>query len=587
MQDRVRGRKQKDGRDRKKENGLQLSESQEVEVRKEPVLEFEYWSDPKCGSKFKQLGPAKEQVCVSKDGRAKVQNKEETKKSEGVPNRSEIEEKRENEKENASTKNEVIQADSVVKKDGNENSENENSAMKSEKTLPINYTIVLSKTEDHESEGMSLDIQPATKLPLDKGSDNSSIAITVSGDSTILSDMELRSQLPDVNCAIIELPFKTSSFPKISLSEIPEMQSAGSSDTNISQGFSFPSIAAFPPSQANIGFGTYQGGVDYYTYFGEQHRVYLINGLNQCFASLPDQNTPLMSATFFNFAQDAVLRPLQTPPTYEGRNCQIGIDDNVHISGQHSVPSPFNVPLTNMLQRAVLIFPLPVLDAKSFQTATNFSCFGFQKLPRHASETSLSSFSPSLPSLSFKQPLCGPPLDVASCKGSTSTTQVSSLDVMNALLQNNSYSSNGTRQNTLSTNITAQGFTLPDSPFCPKQRLPNVPLSVSNIISYSLSMSKLDLFNFPSLEQGIVANKMRKSPQCINAQFLVNHQNGMSTTGNVNNTAQSNKVSCTNLLYFPYSFIELWESTFIGEDWSRGNEFANFILCRNINISDL
>ncbi|VIO87184.1 Uncharacterized protein BM_BM7746 [Brugia malayi] len=54
--DRVRGKK-KDGRDRKKETEQHFSETQDIEVPKEPILEFEYWNDPE----FKRLASTKEQ----------------------------------------------------------------------------------------------------------------------------------------------------------------------------------------------------------------------------------------------------------------------------------------------------------------------------------------------------------------------------------------------------------------------------------------------------------------------------------------------------------------------------------------------
>ncbi|VDO48391.1 unnamed protein product, partial [Brugia timori] len=59
--DRVRGKK-KDGRDRKKETEQHFSETQDIEVPKEPILEFEYWNDPE----FKRLASTKEQVGIFK-----------------------------------------------------------------------------------------------------------------------------------------------------------------------------------------------------------------------------------------------------------------------------------------------------------------------------------------------------------------------------------------------------------------------------------------------------------------------------------------------------------------------------------------
>ncbi|CAG9531657.1 unnamed protein product [Cercopithifilaria johnstoni] len=365
--DRVRGKKQKDGRDRKKENGLQSSKSLEIEVRKEPILEFEYWSDLKCDPKFKRLKSIKEQVSASKAGRARIQNKEESKKNEGVPKRSELEEKRENEKENAFAKDEVIEADSLIGKDSNKSSKNENNIAKSE-TSPVNCAAVLSKMENRESEGMGPNIQPATKLTLHKKSDASSTAMTGNG-ATILSEVELKSQSPSA--------------------------------------------------------------------------------------------------------------------------------------------------------------------------ATGFSCLGFQKLPRHASETSsLSSLSSYLLSSSSKPSLCS----------HTNTTLIRSPGVMNAPLQNNSCSSDGTAQNFLSANIAAPGFTLSDSSSCPKERLPNIAVPVNNIILDSLLVSKLDLLNFTSLEQGVVATKIQKTPQRINAQFPINIRNGMNSTGCVSNAAQSNKIGTDGAL---------------------------------------
>ncbi|KAL3982579.1 hypothetical protein ACH3XW_47705 [Acanthocheilonema viteae] len=499
--DRMRGKKQKNGRDRKKENELQLSESQKVEVRKEPVLEFEYWNDPKCNPKFKRPESTKEQVGTSKVGRAKTQNKEESKKNEGVSKRSELEDKRENE----FTKNEIMETNSVLEKDDNNSSKNENRAVESETVSPINCAAMLSKTENHKSEGI---IQPTIKPSLHKESDTPSTALTVNGTSTILPKVEFMTQSSGVSCPIVEHPPKMFPPPKISLSEI-------SANTNLSHILPFPVLSIPPPSQTNIGFGICQGGVGYYTHFGEQPQIYPISGLNQHVVSSPDQNIPVLSATSANFAQDSVLRPLQIPPTYEARSCQIGIND-VHISGQYSIPPPASAPLTDISQKTGPISSIPIFDSKSFETPTSFSCFGFQKLPQHASETSsLSSLSSSLSSSSSKPSPRNLPLDITS-KGNTITIQMPSLGVMNAPLQNNSCSNNGAVQNFLSADTAAQRFTLPGSPSCPKQRLPNVAVS------------------------GVAATKIQKSPQCTNAQFLVNHQNGMSTTGI--NAAETNKI---------------------------------------------
>ncbi|EJD76071.1 hypothetical protein LOAG_16904 [Loa loa] len=545
--DRVRGKKQKDAHDRKKENGQQ-SESQGVELRKEPVLEFEYWIDPKCGPKLKQLGSTKEQIGTSKIGRSKTQNKEELKKND-VPKRSELEEKRENEKENSCAKEQTVEANLVVKKDNN-GSKNENSAVKSETTFSVNCAAMFLKTEDHESKGVGFDIQPAVKLPLDEESDAPSAAVTVNEASTVLSEVELRSHPPSVSYPITERPSKMPPLPKINLSDIPQMRPGGLSNTNISQKLPFPVLPVPPPSQTNtLSFGTYQGGVGYYTNFGGQPQVYLINGLNQCVVSSSNQSVSILSAASANFAHDPVLQPLRTHPSLEARTCQIAINDKAHISGQYPIPPPVNAPLTDMLQRGP-ISSIPVLDAKSFQTATNFSCFGFQKLPRYASETSsLSTLASSVSSSSSKPSLSGPPFSVrdmdVSFKGNHNTTQMPSLGAMNMPLQNNLCNNNGTAQNFLSTktNTATQGFTLLDSYSCPKHRSSNVAIPLNNVISDSLSVPTRDLLNFPSLEQDIVATKIQKSPQYINTEFLVSHRNGiMSTTGSVNNTAQSNKI---------------------------------------------
>ncbi|VDM16721.1 unnamed protein product, partial [Wuchereria bancrofti] len=122
--DRVRGRK-KDGRDRKKGTEQQLSETQEVEVPKEPILGFEYWNDPK----FKRLASTKEQVGIFKVGRARIQNKEESKRNEGVSKRPEFS-LLENGKENASATKKIVKADSAIQKD-------ENNVVKSETTFPV------------------------------------------------------------------------------------------------------------------------------------------------------------------------------------------------------------------------------------------------------------------------------------------------------------------------------------------------------------------------------------------------------------------------------------------------------------------
>lgn len=420
---------------------------------------------------------------------------------------------------------------------------------------------------------MSLNIQPVIKLSLDKESDISSTAVTVSNASTVSSEVDPKSQPLSVGCPITELPPKMPPLPKISLPDISQMRSAGHNKTNISQRLPFPILPVPPPSQTNTsGFGTCQGGVGYYTHFGGQSQAYLINGLNQCIVSSPNQNASILSAASANFAQDPVLQPLRTPPALEARNCQIGMNDKVHISNQFSVPPPVNAPLTDMLQRAGPISPLPVFDAKSFQTATNFSCFGFQKLPRYASETSsLSSMSSSVSSASSKPSLCGPPFsvhdyDAVSIKGSTNTTQMPPLGVMSAPLKNNLCSNNGTAQNLSSINNAKQGFTLSDSSPCPKQRLPVVAVSVNNIVPDNLPVSTRDPLNSTSLEQDVVNTRMSKSLQCINSQFPTSHRNGvMSTTGNVNNAAQSSKVSRINFCRSSHAFVELLEGTLVRE----------------------
>lgn len=541
----MRGKKRKDGRDRKKENGLQLSEIPEVEVRKEPVLEFEYWNDPKYGPKFKRVGSTKEQVGACKVGRATTQNKEESRTNENVPKRSELIEERENEK-NASAKSDIIEADSMVEKDREQSSKNEKSAVKSEKTLPTNCVTIPSKTENHESEGMGPNLQQAIKLSLGKESDAPSTAVTGNG-STVLSEIKLSSQSPKISCPITtELPPKAFQLSQISHCGISQIRPIGPNNINASQRLPFPVLPVLPPSQTNTDFGMCQGGVGYYTHFGEQPQVYFVNGLNQCFVSPPDQNVPVLSATSANFAKDPVMRPLQSFSAHEARSHQVGINNN-HVSSQYSVPPPIvNAPLTDMLQRARPISPIPVFDSKPFQTATNFSCHGFQKLPGYTSGSSLSSPSPSLSS-SFRPPFCGPSLDVCSFKRNTNTTQIPSLGVMNAPLQNNSCGSNGTAQNFPTTFSAAQGFTLANSSPRPKH-LPNLVAPPSNAISDSSPMHKFDLLNFNSHEQGVVATKIQKSPQCTNnAQFPVNHRNDTSIVGSVNNAAQSNKVSCTSI----------------------------------------
>uniref|UniRef100_A0A8R1XWX1 Uncharacterized protein n=1 Tax=Onchocerca volvulus TaxID=6282 RepID=A0A8R1XWX1_ONCVO len=543
--DRVRGKKQKDSRDRKKESG-QLSESREVEVRKEPVLEFEYWNDPKCDPKFKPLGSTKEQSGASKIGRIRTQNKEESKKNESVPKGSELE-KRESGKENASSKKEVVRADSVVDKNDNKPSENESNGFISEMTFPVHCVATFSKTEDCESQEADLGIQSTTKLPLDKESDVSSTDVTVSEASTVLSEVELVSQPPEMSCSITELPPKMPPLLQ-SLSEISVMLPAGLNNANITQRLPFPILPVPPPSQANtLGFGTYQGGVGYYTHFGGQPQVYLINGLNQCVVSSSNQNAPLLSSESANFAQESVLRPLRISQGLEARTCQIGINDTLHISDQYSIPPPVNTPSTDMLQRAGPISPIPVFDTKSFQATMNFSGFDFQKLPVYASEpSSLSSLSSSVSSSSFKPSLCSPPFslrdfDVVSFKGNTKTAQVPSLGVMSLPLQNDLCHNNGTAQIFLGTNTAANGLTLPDSACCPKQHIPNIAIPVDNMISGSLPVPTQDLLYCTSLEQDLIAAKIQRSSKCVNAQFLVTHQNE-STMGNVSNAAQLNKV---------------------------------------------
>ncbi|VDP11740.1 unnamed protein product [Onchocerca flexuosa] len=550
--DRVRGRKQKDGRDRKKEIGLQLSESQEVEVRKEPVLEFEYWNDPKCDPKFKQLGSTKEQSGTSKIGRMRAQNKEESKKSEDIPKRSELE-KRESEKENASSKREGIRADSVVNKNDNKSSENESNGFISETTFPIHCVTKFLKTENCESQEADLDIQPTMKLPSDKESDVPSTDVTVSEASTVLSEVELVSQPPELKCSITELlPPKMPPLLQ-SLSEISVMLPAGLNNANITQRLPFPILQVPPPSQANtLGFGTYQGGVGYYTHFGGQPQVYLINGLNQCVVSSSNQNAPLLSSESADFAQESVLRPLRTSQGFEARTCQIGINDTLHISGQYSVPSSVNTPSTDMLQRTGPVSPIPVFDTKSFQTTTNFSSFDFQKLPLYVSEpSSLSPLSSSASSSSLKPSLYGPPFslrdfDFVSFKG-TKTAEMPSLGVMSLPLQNDLCHNNGTAQIFLDTSTAANGFTLPDSACCPKQYIPDIAIPVGNMISDNLPVPTQDLLYCTSLEQDIIAAKIQKSSPCMNAQFLVTHQND-STMGNISNAAQLNKVETDGAL---------------------------------------
>ncbi|EJW83598.1 hypothetical protein WUBG_05492, partial [Wuchereria bancrofti] len=524
--DRVRGRK-KDGRDRKKGTEQQLSETQEVEVPKEPILGFEYWNDPK----FKRLASTKEQVGIFKVGRARIQNKEESKRNEGVSKRPEFS-LLENGKENASATKKIVKADSAIQKD-------ENNVVKSETTFPVKCAAVFSKTEGHGSEGVVFDIQPTVKLSEDKESDVFSTVVTVSETSTVLSGVESGPQLPNVSWPITEPSSKMPMFPKTNLSDLSQMRPAGL-NTNISQRPPFSVLPVPPSSQTNtLGFGTYQGGVSYYTHFGGQPQVYLINGLNQCVVSSPNQNTPVLPSAGSNFAKDTVLRPLRTATALEGRTCQIGINDKVYISSQYSIASPVNAPLTDMLQTAGPISPIPVFDAKSCQTATNVSCFRSQKLPQHASETSsLSSLSSS-----SKPPRCGAALtvrdfDFASFKGNSNTIQSPSLGVMNVPLQSNLRSDNGAFRNA-STNAATRRLTPPDSLSCSKLRSPDVVIPVSNIIS---DIPARDPLNFVSLEQGVVANKIQNSSQCLNKEFLVNHRNGIiSSTGSVN-TAQLNKI---------------------------------------------
>ncbi|VDK80066.1 unnamed protein product, partial [Litomosoides sigmodontis] len=541
--DRVRGKKQKDGRDRKKENGSQLSEIPEVEVQKEPVLEFEYWNDPKYDSKFKRVGSAKEEIGACKVGRSTTQNKEESKTNENVPERFELIEKRENEK-NASSKDEIIEADSAVGRDGDKSSKNEKNVVKFERTLPDDCVTMLSKTENHENGGMGPNLQLITKLPIGKESNAPSTAVTGNRSYTILSEIELSSQSPKMSCPITTEPSpKSFPLPQISQCGISQIQPIGPNNINVSQRLPFPVVPVLPPSQTNTDFGICQGGVGYYTHFGEQPQVYLINGLSQCFISPPDQNLPVLSATSANFAKDPVSRPLQTFSAHEARSYQIGIN----VSSQYSVPPPIaNAPVADMLQRARPISP--VFDPKLFQTATSFSCHGFQKLQGYASETPLSSSSPSLSS-SFRPPLCGPSLDVCSFKGNT--TQIPSLGVMSAPFQSNSCGGNGTAQNFPTTFTAAQGFALSDSSPCPKHS-PSFVVSASNAISDSLPVCKFDMLNFKFREQDVAATKMQNSSQCINnAQFPVNHRSDVSDVGSVKSTAQSNKVGTSGVLPGP------------------------------------
>ncbi|MCP9265730.1 hypothetical protein DINM_021106 [Dirofilaria immitis] len=396
--DRVRGKKQKDSHDRKKETELQLSEIQGVEVRKEPVLEFEYWNDPKCDPEFKRMGSIKEQIGTSKVGRMRTQNKEESRKQEVVPKR-------------ASSKKEVIEADSVVEK-------------------------------DCESEA-SLHIEPAMEFLLDKELDASSTDVTVGEASTVLSELELISHFPELNCPIAELlPPKMPPLPQ-NLSEISLMRPA-----------------------------------------------------------------------------DPVFRPLPTSQGLETRTCQIGINDAINIPSQYSLPPPVNSPSTDVLQRAGPLSPVPVFDAKSFQTTTNFSNFGFQKLPRYASESSsLSSLASSVSSSSSKPAFCGTPFslpefNVVPFKGNARTAQMPPLGIMSLPLQNDLCSNKAAHKNFVIPTLLRRNL-----------RFPIFPL------------------------QDVIAAKVQKSSQYINAQFLVSHQNGtVSTTGNVSSAAQLNKVRTSGVL---------------------------------------
>uniref|UniRef100_A0A915PMT4 Uncharacterized protein n=1 Tax=Setaria digitata TaxID=48799 RepID=A0A915PMT4_9BILA len=545
--DRVRGKKQKD-RERKKENGLQLSESQEVEVRKEPVLEFEYWNDSKCDLKFKRLGSTKEQSGTSKTGRAKPQNKDESKKNEGVPKRYELEEK----KENTSTKKGAVEADSVLEKNGNTDLRNENNEVKSE-AASVNGASAFSKTDDNMSGDLDLNNQPAVKLQLKDSKDSiiPSTDIVVSNASTVLH--ELVSQSPVLNCPIPELLSEVSPMSHMTVSDMPRIRPVEINNTNIPQRLPFPFLPIPPPSQTNtLGFGTYQGGVGYYTHFGGQPQVYsyLINGLNQCVVSSPNQNTAVLPAVNASFTQDPALRPLRTLPGLETRTCQIGINDPIHVSGQYSLPPPINSPLTDVLQRVGPISPLPLFDTKSIQTTTNFTGFGFQKLSLYVSEPpSLPSFSSSISS-SPKPSLCCPQLSVRDLKGNTNTAHLLSPGVISSPPQNDLCSNSGGVQIFLNTNNAGQGLTLPDSS-CLRQRFQNTVIPVSDLIPDSLSTSRRDLLNFIPPEQGNidVATKLQKSSQCINGKFPVSRRNDtMNTVASGNMTTESNKVKTDGAL---------------------------------------
>ncbi|KAM3725694.1 Uncharacterized protein ACO02O_02542 [Dirofilaria immitis] len=539
--DRVRGKKQKDSHDRKKETELQLSEIQGVEVRKEPVLEFEYWNDPKCDPEFKRMGSIKEQIGTSKVGRMRTQNKEESRKQEVVPKR-------------ASSKKEVIEADSVVESAYNKSSKNESSGVNSGTTFPIHCITMFSKTEDCESEA-SLHIEPAMEFLLDKELDASSTDVTVGEASTVLSELELISHFPELNCPIAELlPPKMPPLPQ-NLSEISLMRPAVF-NTNIPQRFPFPILPVPSPTQANtLNLGAYQQGVGYYTHFGGQPQIYLVSGINHCLLSSPNQNVPLLPFVNANFAQDPVFRPLPTSQGLETRTCQIGINDAINIPSQYSLPPPVNSPSTDVLQRAGPLSPVPVFDAKSFQTTTNFSNFGFQKLPRYASESSsLSSLASSVSSSSSKPAFCGTPFslpefNVVPFKGNARTAQMPPLGIMSLPLQNDLCSNKSSSQKFRDTNIAAKEFTLSDFSSCPKQHIPNIAIPVSNMIPDSSPVPKQNLLYFTSLEQDVIAAKVQKSSQYINAQFLVSHQNGtVSTTGNVSSAAQLNKVRTSGVL---------------------------------------
>lgn len=187
MQDRVRGKKQKDGRDRK-ENEHDLSGSQNIEVWKEPVLEFEYWNDLKCDPEFKQLGSTKEQMGnSSKIRRTRTQNKVEPKKNEDVLKRSKLCEKREYEKENASAKKGAIE----VEKNDTISSKKENDGVKSEGIFSVNSATMSSKTD---REGVGIDFRQVIKFSLDKDLDSSSAAMKLSKTFTVLSEIKLRSE---------------------------------------------------------------------------------------------------------------------------------------------------------------------------------------------------------------------------------------------------------------------------------------------------------------------------------------------------------------------------------------------------------